>query len=75
MDDFLGSIAIAAIFSKGFAVLFAIVLMVCIIGFVGMSIGAKSAYDEAFERGYMEYCSHDGVRRWLGECGDATNDQ
>lgn len=70
MDDFLGSLAIAAIFNKAFAVIFFIVLLVLGVGFVGMMIGQSAVYDEGIERGFAEYCSTTGQRRWVGECDE-----
>lgn len=68
MDEFLGSLAVAALFNKAAAWLLAIVLVVIAIGFVGMIVGANGVYQEGLERGYVEYCKDTGARRWIGEC-------
>lgn len=68
MDDLLGSLAIAAIFSRTFAWILGATLLVLAIGFVGAIYGANGVYTEGQERGFVVYCQDNGERRWIGEC-------
>lgn len=70
MDDFIGTLAVAALFNKAAAWLFGFTLAALAVGFIGYVIGANETMSQAVDRGLAEYCKHDGSRVWRGECSN-----
>ncbi|MGH1412854.1 MAG: hypothetical protein ACRBB0_05145 [Pelagimonas sp.] len=68
MDDLLGTLAVAALFNKFAAWVFAITLTVLAIGYAGYAFGFNAAHDEGLQRGFVEFCKSDGRQVWKGEC-------